>query len=322
MTTTTSSSATSSSTAASSPRGVSSQRRSEILTAWLFSTPAIVLLTIFLFIPFVMAIGLAFTDQRLVPNPNLPTQFVGLRNFERMFQDGSFYNAVFNNFLFALIVVPLQTSLALLLAMLINQKLKGMNVFRTIYFSPTVVIMVVVAVIWTFLYNPGAGLINEFIQFVSFGYLGPYDWLNNPNLALPAIIVLSIWQGVGFQMVVYLAGLQEIPDFLYESAQIDGASKLQQFLYITLPQLRNTTIFVALTTTILAFRLFTQVWVMQGPNGSPQESTLTMMVYTVNQGFQQGRIGYASAITVAFFIIVLVISILQRVFLREERAVA
>jgi multiple sugar transport system permease protein len=181
--------------------------------------------------------------------------------------------------------------------------------------------MVVVAVIWTFLYNPGEGLINEFIQTVSFGLLGPYDWLNSPDLAFPAIMILSIWQGVGFQMVVYLAGLQEIPDFLYESAQIDGANRWQQFLYITLPQLRNTTIFVVITTTILAFRLFTQVWVMQGPTGHPQGSTITMMVYTVNQGFQQGKIGYASAITVTFFIIVLGVSLLQRIFLREERAI-
>lgn len=318
---TTSSATTKSTVISEQARGVSSQQRSETITAWLFSAPAIILLAIFLFLPFVMAIGLAFTDQRLVPNPNLPTQFVGLRNFVRLFQDESFFNAVINNFIFVLIVVPVQTSLALLLAMLINQKLKGMNFFRTVYFSPTVIIMVVVAVIWTFLYNPTEGLINEILQVISFGYLGPYDWLNNPNLALPAIMVLSIWQGVGFQMVVYLAGLQEIPDFMYEAAQIDGANKLQQFLHITLPQLRNTTIFVALTTTILAFRLFTQVWVMQGPTGSPQESTLTMMVYTVNQGFQQGKIGYASAITVAFFAIVLAVSVLQRVFIREERAI-
>lgn len=301
--------------------GVASQRRREVLTAWLFSTPALLLLFVFLFVPFLMAFGLAFSDQRLVPNPSLPTQYVGLRNFSRMFQDETFFRAVFNNFLFALIVVPLQTSLALLLAILINQKLKAMNVFRTIYFSPSVITMVVVSVIWTFLYNPGEGLINEIIQTVSFGTLGPYDWLNNPDLAFPAIILLSVWQGIGFQMIVYLAGLQEIPDFLYESAQIDGATKLQQFFYITLPQLRNTTIFVVITTTILAFRLFTQVWVMQGPTGHPQGSTMTMMVYTVNQGFRQGKIGYASAITVTFFIIVLGVSLLQRVFLTEERAV-
>lgn len=295
--------------------------KNETIMAWAFSLPAILLLFVFLLIPFLMAIGLSFSDQRLVPNPNLATQFVGLRNFVRIFADETFYRAVLNNFLFVIIVVPVQTALALLLAIFVNQKLKAVNVFRTIYFSPVVVTMVVVAVIWTFLYNPGEGLINKFVATITFGLLGPYDWLNNPNLAFPAIMLLSIWQGVGFQMIIYLAGLQDIPVYLYEAGQIDGANKFQQFLHITFPMLRNTTIFVVLATTILAFRLFTQVWVMQGPSGHPQGSTITMIVYAVNQGFKQGKIGYASAITVVFFIIVLLVSILQRVFIREERTV-
>lgn len=301
--------------------GETSRKREEVIMAWLFSMPALILLTIFLFIPFLMAIGLSFTDQRLVPNPNLPTAFVGLRNYLRMFEDQTFFQGIFNNFYFALIVVPIQTVLALALAMLINQKLRFVNVFRTAYFSPVVVTMVVVSVIWTFLYNPQQGLVNEVLQTITFGYLGPYDWLNNPNLALPAIMVLSIWQGVGFQMVVYLAGLQEIPDHLYEAAELDGANQWQQFLYITIPQLRNTTIFVVVTTTILSFRLFTQVWVMQGPSGHPQGSTMTMMVYMINEGFRNGKIGYASAITVVFFLIVLAVSLVQRIFLTEERQV-
>jgi multiple sugar transport system permease protein len=295
--------------------------RNETIMAWTFSSPAILLLIIFLLIPFLMAIGLSFSDQRLVPNPNLPTQFVGLRNFVRIFDDDTFYQAVFNNFLFVLIVVPLQTALALLLAIFVNQKLNAVNIFRTTYFSPVVVTMVVVAVIWTFLYNPGEGLINKFIETITFGLLGPYDWLNAPNLAFASIMVLSIWQGVGFQMIIYLAGLQDIPTFLYEAGQIDGANKFQQFLHITFPQLRNTTIFIVLATTILAFRLFTQVWVMQGPSGHPQGTTMTMIVYAVNQGFTQGKIGYASAITVVFFIIVLLVAMLQRFVLREERTV-
>lgn len=298
-----------------------SQQRQQTVTAWLFSAPALILLFIFLLAPFGMAIGLSFSDQRLVPNPNLPTQFVGLRNFSRLIQDETFLRGAFNNFYFVIVVVPLQTALALFLAILINQKLKAVTLFRTIYFAPVVVTMVVVSVIWTFLYHPNEGLINQFIQTVSFGLLGPYDWLNNPTLAFPSIMLLSIWQGVGFQMVIYLAGLQAIPDQLYEAGQIDGANKLQQFFFITVPQLRNTTIFVVLATTILAFRLFDQVWVMQGPSGHPQGTTITMMVYTVSQGFRQGKIGYASAVTVAFFLIVLAVSLLQRKFLPEERAV-
>lgn len=302
-----------------SPNRKWSQSRTDALLAWVFSAPALVLLIVFLLIPFLMAFVLAFTDQRLVPNPNLPTQFVGMRNFVRLLDDDTFKRALLNNFIFAIVVVPVQTSLALLLALLVNQKLKAINVFRTVYFSPVVTTMVVVAIIWTFLYNPGQGLINSLIQTISFGALGPYDWLGNPKMALIAIMILSIWQGVGFQMVIYLAGVQEIPDFLFEASEIDGANKIQQFFFITVPQLRNTTIFVVLATTILSFRLFTQNWVMT--QGGPQNATVTTMIHVYVQGFRQGRIGYASAITVVFFVIVLGISLLQRVFLQEERSV-
>ena len=297
----------------------SSRRRNETVMAWVFSSPAIILLIIFLLAPFLMAVGLAFTDQRLIPNPNLPTQLIGLRNFVRMLEDEAFLRGLVNNFYFTIVVVPLQTSLALLLAILVNQKLKGMNIFRTIYFSPVVTTMVVVAIIWTFLYNPGEGLINKFIQMVTFGRLGPYNWLKDTALVFPAIMLLSIWQGVGFQMVIYLAGLQEIPTPLYEAAEVDGANKLQQFFYITLPQLRNTTIFIVLATTILAFKLFTQVEVMT--KGGPQNASMTTIVHVVHQGWGQLKVGYASAISIAFFLIVLGVSLLQRYFLREERAV-
>lgn len=300
------------------PSRLATSRTSDALMAWVFSTPAIILLVVFLVIPFLMAIGLAFTDQRLIPNPNLPTQIVALRNFVRMFQDEAFLRGLLNNFYFVIVVVPLQSSLALFLAILINQKLKGVNFFRTIYFAPVVTSMVVVAIVWTFLYNQN-GLINSFLQSVSLGTLGPFDWLRDTKLVFPAIMVLSIWQGAGFQMVIYLAGLQEIPADLYEAAEVDGANKIQQFLYVTLPQLRNTTIFVVVSTTILAFKLFDQVKVMT--DGGPQNASMTTMVYIIDQGWGQLRVGYASAVSVVFFIIVLFVSLLQRRFLREERQV-
>ncbi len=293
-------------------------RRNETIVAWLFSAPAIILLLVFLAIPFLMAIYLSFTDQRLIPNPNLPTQIVGLRNFVRLVDDEAFLRGVLNNFYFVLVVVPIQTAMALFLAILINQKIKGVNTYRTVYFAPVVTSMVVVAVIWTFLYNP-AGMINSFIRILSFGILGPYNWLQDTKLVFPAIMLLSIWQGVGFQMVIYLAGLQEIPSDMYEAAEVDGANKWHQFVNITWPLLRNTTIFVVLTTTILAFRLFDQVKVMT--NGGPQNASMTTIVYVIEQGWGQLKVGYASAISVVFFIIVLVISLLQRRVLREERMV-
>jgi multiple sugar transport system permease protein len=296
--------------------GTAGERLRETVQAWFFMSPSVLLLLAFLVIPFVLAIWLSFTNQRLIPNPRVPTQFIGVDQYSQMVTDDTFHRALLNNFIFALVVVPLQTSFALLLAVLVNQKIRFTNVFRTFYFAPVVVPMVVVSVIWTFLYNPGEGTINYFLGLVG---LGPYDWLGSTHLAFPAIMLLSIWQGVGFQMVIYLAGLQEIPDSLYEASAIDGATKLQDFFYITVPMLRNTHIFVITTTTILAFRLFTQVYVMT--NGGPQNATMTTILHVVRQGFRQLNVGYASALTVVFFVIVLFVSLLQRVFLREERAV-
>lgn len=297
----------------------SSLQKRETLAAWSFCALPLLFLFIFLITPFIVAFVISFTDQRLISNPNLPTQFVVFRNFLRLFNSSGFHQALWNNILFVLVVVPLQTFLALLLAVLVNQKLRFINLFRTIYFSPVVTTMVVVAIVWYFLYNPGEGLINQFISFISFGKLGPYNWLNDTALALPAIMILSVWQGVGFQMVIYLAGLQGIPNELYEAGRVDGANAWQQFWQITIPQLRNTTIFVIISTTILAFKLFTQVWVMT--KGGPQGATKTIIVLLYEEGFKMLRVGYASAIGVLFFLIVLAVSLIQRVYLKEERAV-
>jgi multiple sugar transport system permease protein len=231
--------------------------------------------------------------------------------------DAPFYRSLANIFTFVILVVPLQTSFALGLAMLVNQKLPGKNAFRTIYFSPVVTTMAVVSVLWFFLYNPSSGLINSFISV--FG-LGPYDWLDHPASAMISILLLSIWQGVGFQMVIYLAGFQEIPEELYEAAGLDGANTFQRFRFITLPSLRNTTLFVAISTTILAFKLFVQVDVMTFGTGGPSLSTITPILHMVNQGFREAQaVGYASAIAVVFVLLVLAISLVQRRVLSSER---
>jgi len=293
-------------------------QRQEARLAWLFSAPAIILLIVFLVIPFAFAVWLSFTNQRLIPNPNVPTEFIGLRNYMRLFSDDTFKRGLLNNFYFIAVVVPVQTSLALGLAILINRQLKGMNIFRTIYFSPVVTSMTVVSIVWSLLYNPSEGLINAFLQAISFGKLGPYNWLLDTKLVFPAIMLMSIWQGVGFQMIIYLAGLQEIPESLYEAAQVDGANGWKQFTHITLPQLRNTTIFVVLSTTILAFKLFDQVKVMT--NGGPQNASMTTMLYVIEAGWGQLKVGYASAISIVFFLIVLCVSLLQRVLTKEKGA--
>jgi multiple sugar transport system permease protein len=179
---------------------------------------------------------------------------------------------------------------------------------------------VVVALLWGGMFLPEPdNLMNQLLHFFTLGQIGPQHWLRNEHLALPALMILSIWQGVGLQMTIYLAGLQEIPEHLYEAAQIDGANPMQKFFYITLPLLRNPTIFVLVVSTIFAFRLFTPVDVLT--QGGPQNATTTTIFLAYQHGFQQQRIGYASAITVVFFLVVLGISIFQRLSLKNPHEV-
>ncbi len=289
----------------------------ESTAAWAFLAPALILLLVFLITPFIMSLVLSFTSQRLV-SP-LPTKIIGLRNYIRLFGDGGFWQALRNNFLFAVVVVPLQSALALFLAILVNKRIPQIKIFRSLYFMPVVIPMVVVCVIWYFLLMYPEGLLNTLIQGATFKHIGPLDWLGNRSLALPTIILISIWQGVGFQMIIYLAGLQEISAELYEAARIDGANLWQQFRYITMPGLRNTHIFVLVTTTILAFKLFTQVEVLT--QGGPLGATNTLVRYIYVAGYRELKVGYASAASVVFVLIVLMISIIQRRIFVEEHEV-
>lgn len=243
------------------------------------------------------------------------TQDVLGTRFVVLARDPTFLRALVNTFVFVIVIVPGQGGLALIMALLVNQRLRGRYLFRTIYFSPVVTSMAVLAIVWTFLYNPDQGLINRFLSVISFGNIQP-DWLISADSALLAIIILSAWQAAGFQMVIFLAGLQGIPQALYEAAQIDGGNAWQQFRHVTVPQLRNTTIFVIISTTILAFRLFTQVDVMT--KGGPQDATVTVVYHAVDTGFRQQKIGYGSAVTVLFFIIVVTIALIQRKLLKSE----
>ena len=287
------------------------------VTAALMSTPALLGLLLFVAVPFLLALGLAFTNLRL--GSPLPLEWVGLEQFRRIFSDPSFSRALLNNTLFALLVVPLQTLLALLLALLLNRRLYGMTLFRALFFLPVMFPLSLVAVVWVLIYAPGPnGMLNAFLELVSFGAWTPRDFLHDPKLALPAIMLTSLWQGAGFQMVVLLAGLQAIPAELYEAAAIDGAGRWQRFWHITLPQLRNTLIFVVLVTTILAFRLFDQVQIMT--QGGPHNATTTVMFEAVQAAFTRQQVARGAAMTVVLFLLVLSISVLQRRVARQERA--
>ncbi len=259
-------------------------------------------------------------------NPDYP-QLNGLREW-RSWQSGNkrtyllasdvvFMKALVNILLFVLIVAPVQAGLALLLALLINQPLRGINIFRTIYFMPVVISMVVIAMLWRFIYDGNNGLLNTLLGYLSFGNFKPVDWLGNAKTAMPAVIIMSIWQAVGFHMVIWLSGLQTIPSVLYEAASTEGANNLQKFRFVTWPGLRNTAIFILIIITMQAFGLYTQIEVMT--RGGPLDSTQTLVFQAVQRGFEKQDISGGSAISVLLFLIVLSVSLIQRYLTRERR---
>ncbi|WP_245576834.1 carbohydrate ABC transporter permease [Kaistia adipata] len=278
--------------------------------------PACILITIFLLVPFLSSFEIALTNQRLIPRP-VPVRFVGLDNFTRILTDPGFWTALWNVTRFTIMVLPVQCGFALAIALLLNQKLPYRNFFRGLFFLPAITSMVVVCVIWSTLFQYPTGPFNQIVGFLSFGLVGPIDWLGDPNWAMPSIVLLSAWQAYGFQMIVYLAGLQNIPETLYEAAELDGANRWQRFWHVTMPSLRQTHIFVLIITTIQAFKLFTQVNILT--QGGPRGTTDTLVHYMFTAGFVDQRLGLASAVAILLFLIVLVVSLVQRFVVRDRR---
>jgi fructooligosaccharide transport system permease protein len=240
-------------------------------------------------------------------------EFIGLTNYIDVFKDQTFWNAMKNTFYFVIVIVPFQSALALFLALLINRKSKLSNVFRIGFFSPVITSIVVVSILWTFLYAK-EGIINNFL-----GIIGIPDqpFLTSEDQAMNAIILMSGWQAAGYFMMIFLAGLQEIPEVLYEAASIDGANELQKLWYVTLPSLKQVSKFVILMTTIQAFKLFQQPYIMTGagPNGSTE--TVVQLIY--KEGFQYRNAGYSSAMAIIFFVLIVTISVVLQKILREEQ---
>lgn len=281
--------------------------KSQAAGGYILSMPAVIMLILFLIVPIIMTIYFSFFKYQVMRPDNIV--FKGFSNYQKLFTDKNFYAALRNTFYFTLIVVPFQTILALALALLVNSKKRAVSVFRTMYFSPQVTSMVVIAILWVILYNsnPSTGLINAFLG--HFG-IGPINFLNDPDTAMNSIIFMSAWQGAGYQMMIFLAGLNGIPAEQYEAASVDGASKFQQFLYITIPELKNTIKYVLMITIIQAMKLFTQPYIMT--HGGPQNKTKTLVYYIYEQGFQKGNFGYACAIATIFFLIVVILSMIVK----------
>ena len=283
------------------------RKRDERVAAYIFIAPAVILLIAFLVVPMIYTVYFSgFKYQIMRPDA---MKFIGFENYQKLFSDKNFWLALKNTVYFTVIFVPCQCVLALALALLVSKKFRGVAIFRTMYFAPQLTSMVVISVLWSVLYNanPNTGLINSIL--VSLG-MSPIKFLSDANTAMNSIIFMSAWQGAGYQMMIFLAGLQGIPRDQYEAASVDGATKFKQFLYITLPGLKGTIKYVIMITMIQAMKLFTQPYIMT--QGGPKNSTKTLVYYIYTQGFQKGNFGYACSIAAVFFVIVVCMSMAMK----------
>ncbi|MBP1048280.1 sugar ABC transporter permease [Enterococcus sp. BWM-S5] len=277
-------------------------KRKNLLTAYSFIAPNFIGFFLFTLIPVIFSLILAFMEWDSFSTP----KFVGLSNFVKMMKNETFWISFKNTILYTVGVVPLTLFFSLGLAILLNQKIKGMKFFRTAFFFPYVTSLVAIAVVWNMLFHPTTGPINQFLKLI---IENPPGWTSSSQWALFAIVIVSVWRGMGYYMILYLAGLQSIPKELYEAASMDGANKWRQFMNVTLPSLKPTTFFVTIMLVINCFKIFDLVQVMTA--GGPGRST-NVLVYTIyNEAFVKFNFGYASAIALVLFIIVLTITTVQ-----------
>lgn len=241
-----------------------------------------------------------------------PMQFVGLGNFVKLFGDSTFMISLKNTFYYAICTVPLTLAASLLIAVLLNSKIRGIVVYRTAFFFPYVASLVAVGAVWNMLFQPEFGPINEFLKFI--GIANPPKWTASRDWAMPVIIIVSVWKYMGYYMIVYLAALQGISADLYEAAGIDGATGWKKLWYITIPMLRPTTFFVTIMLTIQCFKVFDLIYIMTG--GGPGRSTNVLVNHIYNAAFVDFKFGYASASAMMLFVIVLIITLIQ---LRGEK---
>lgn len=270
--------------------------------------PVMTLFGIFMVLPTVTAILMSVFNYSLV-KPSIP--FVGLGNYRSLFQDPLFLKSLRNTVLFVCMTVPLNIVLSLPVALGLNRIRFLRSLFRACYYIPTVTSLAAVSLVWLYLYDPGAGLINTLLKAVG---IPTQSWLGNTSLALPSIVLVYVWQDLGYNVVVFLAALQGLPTVYYEAAQIDGARPWQVFRYITLPLLRPTMGMVIILTMISAFKVFTPVHIMT--QGGPLNSTKLLVYYIYENAFSFLKMGYASAMAVILFGIILVLAVIQLLFFR------
>lgn len=282
--------------------------RSEASAAWLFMAPGLILIAIFIFWPIIYSIPLALTDYSAIGE----TKFVGLDNFVRAFKDENFIVSLKNSLIYVL-VVPFLQFFSILMAILVNNNVRGIKIFRTAYYIPVVTSMVAVAITWGWLLSQN-GLVNYFL--ISLGIIkDKVVWLSNPNTALVTVMFITMWKGLGYYMMIYLAGLQSVPKELIEAARIDGANRWQTIRKVTIPLLKPYVFFCTLISLMAAIRVFDEVFVLT--EGGPGNRTLTSSLYIYQQGFQKFNFGYSSALGLIVSIIIATFSIMMFRFNRK-----
>ncbi|HOB16033.1 MAG TPA: sugar ABC transporter permease [Defluviitoga sp.] len=273
-----------------------------------FIGPSIILLLIFMLIPIIVSLTLSFTDFNVFAIYNWSNaSFIGFQNYINLMKDPLFWRALLNTLYALVVAMPLTIILALSFAALINREATYFkNFFKVSFYLPSITNTVAIAIVWSWMLNPDYGLINWFLGLL--GIKGP-NWLGDPAWAMPSVIMLVVWKAVGYNIILFIAGLQNIPDYLYEAAELDGASRFQQFLHVTIPSLRPTIFFVTVMTIIGYLQLFEEPYMLTG--GGPLDSTLSIVLYLYRQGFRFFKLGYASSIAFVLFIMIFALTFIQ-----------
>jgi multiple sugar transport system permease protein len=281
-------------------------------TAYAFLSPWFILFIIFTLFSVSFSFWISFREWNIL-EPAKP--WVGLENYARLFEDPKFFQATWNTLLFTGFGVPLGMAAGLLVALLLNTKVRGQGLFRTLYYVPVITPLVVSSVIWKWMYQGDYGLLNYYL--LKLGIIKEKMlWLSDPDLAMPALILMGIWMGTGGIMVMYLAGLQSIPEELYDAAKVDGASGIQRLIYVTVPLLAPTTFYVLITSVIGSFQSFAHIYIMT--NGGPLGRTTVIGYYMYEKGFRHFEMGYASAIAYVLFALIFVLTIIQMKFVKGD----
>ncbi|MGW6060575.1 carbohydrate ABC transporter permease [Streptomyces sp. NPDC055189] len=302
------------SSAATAPRSAADGPRKRIRrqlpsSPWLFAAPGLLIVGIFILYPFVSTLINSFTDKRTL----MPGEYVGLDNFRELLHDDMFWIGLRNSTLYIVGVVPALVLLPLLLAMLVQKHIPGITFFRSAFYTPVVASIVVVGLIWVWMLDE-RGLVNAVLEAVGVGSVG---FLSDQWLLLLSAMTVTVWKGLGYYMIIYLAALANVPRELHEAASVDGAGSVRRFFTVTVPAVRSTMVLVAALSSVAAFKVFSEVYLMAGPNGGPagEDTTLVMLVQRVGTGLT-GRVGYASAISVVVFVVTVALMLLV---LRADR---